>query len=68
MESSDNSIACEAISTRMAEVIRVAESLDAALKETQRDLDLSFDSTDSEAERKPIYVNISEVSGARCFD
>lgn len=62
LETPDNSIACEAITNRLSDVVRFAEALDTALKAAQRELDLNFDSTDSEADKKPLYANISEVN------
>ena len=65
----ENTIACDAISEKLIEVSRVAESLDGILHDTQDGLDIfectipvATTSTTTAAERKASYANNSDVS------
>lgn len=68
----ENTIACDAISEKLIEVSRVAESLDGILHDTQDGLDIfectipaaatTISSTSTAADRKASYANNSDVS------
>lgn len=66
----ENTIACDAISEKLIEVSRVAESLDGILHETQDGLDIfectlpvaTTSTTTTAADRKASYANNSDVS------
>lgn len=64
---SSNAIACEAITAKLNEVSKIAESLDSILKELQDTLDEEQDSLEGTETQKNANLDVSGIRGFNMY-